>query len=83
MQDEAVKDFKRMFLYNFAEHCNTRLYTLKYQLLDSVVEDLRKFETLSLPYCSLYEHINVWLKLSYRKPTQRRHGRLLVTVNIL
>lgn len=39
--DRKVQTFKRLLVNIFDDHCDSRLYTLKYHLLDHVVEDMR------------------------------------------
>lgn len=41
------KEFKKMVRDAFDEHCDSGLYTLKYHLLENMVEEIKRFETLS------------------------------------
>lgn len=38
-----IEIFKRFFVQAFCEYCSSVLYTMKFHLLDQVVEDLRDF----------------------------------------
>lgn len=60
-----VTDYKRMLVDAFDEYYDSGLYRLKYQVLDHTVDDLQKFETLSILGISPYEHFSVHIKHFY------------------
>lgn len=81
--EERVKEFKRELVERFDDHCESGLYTLKFHLLDHMVEDIRKFGTLSVLDGSPFEHFNVHIKQAYRKTSQRRSTRMMETVGVI
>lgn len=66
-QEKTVKQFKKMFVEKFDEHCYPGLYTLKNDLLDNLVEDIRRFGSpLVLESCT-YDHVTVHIKQVYKR----------------
>lgn len=63
MLDEGVQAFKRAIVNIFDKQCHSGLYTLKFPFLDHNAEHLRRFELLSVPDSSPYDHSN--LQINY------------------
>lgn len=81
--ERTIKEFKKMLLETIDEHYNFCQYTLKYYLLDHMVDHIQKFETLSVLGSSAYDHFNVLIKQSTRRSLQRRQSRMMETVKVL
>lgn len=67
----------------FDVYCYSVLHTIKYHLLNRMIEDLGNFETLYFFDSSPYEHSNVHIEHYYGKTSKRRHTRMMKTVNVL
>lgn len=61
------KEFKKIFVGAFDEHCHSGLYTPKYHVLDHMVENMRKLGTISVMDSSLYEYSHVRIMQFYEK----------------
>lgn len=51
-----VKEFKKILVSTFDEHCDSRLFTPRYRLLDHMVKGIRTFRMVSAFDSSTYEH---------------------------
>lgn len=78
-----VKVLKRVLIETFDERCDSELYTLKYHVLDHMLEGIQNFGTLSFLESILYEHLNVHTKQVYRITSQRTQTRMTETVNVV
>lgn len=76
------EQFKRSLVRTFSENCNFALYTLKYYLLDQVVQDLQKSNTLSVSHASQFEQYNVNIKHDYRQTSKWRDTCMKKTVGM-
>lgn len=56
---KRVKQFKKMLIETFYEHCVCGLYTVKYHLLNHMAEATQTFQALSVSDNSPYDHFNV------------------------
>lgn len=83
MLGKRVDAFKRMPVDTFDEHCKWGLYVLKSHLHDHIMEDRRKFETVSILVRSPYEHFKVPIDHLRREALQRRQTRMIEIVDIL
>lgn len=54
------------------EHCDSGLYILKYNILDSMVEGTRRFRTVTVFDITPHEHFKVHIKQAFRRTLQRR-----------
>lgn len=59
---KRVKEFKRLLTESPDEHCDSITYYLKCCLLNQMMEDKRKFGTLSVSDTCIHEHFNVHIK---------------------
>lgn len=75
-----IREFKSVVEGAFASHCPSGLYTLKYHLLDHLVEDLERFGSISFMDAGPFEHFNVVIKQSYRMTSRRLTTRMDETV---
>lgn len=75
--------FKEMSVESFDEHCDTVPDTLKYPLLDRMVEDIRRFLKLRVLESRPYEHINLHINQPHKMTSQRRRKRIMQTVNAM
>lgn len=64
----------------FADNCSTGLFTLKFHLLHHIVEDLRRFGTLSVLDASPLKYYNVHIKTSYSRASGSMKAKLEETV---
>lgn len=71
---------KSKCVHTFEKHCEHGIHTLKFHLLDHVVEDLSKFGGLNILDASPYEHFNTFFKQSYRSTSKRIATRMDETV---
>lgn len=72
-----------MFVETFYEHCDFGLYTLKYPLLDQVVEYIIIFEALSVLDSRAYEQFNVHMKQAFRTTSRGRRTQIKETVHMM
>lgn len=61
-----VKELKKISVEAFDKHCVSGVYTLQYDSLDHIIENIRRFRTLSDFESSLYDHFNVPIKQAYK-----------------
>lgn len=47
------------------------------------LEDIRKFETLSVSDSSPYRHFNVLVRQEYKRPSPKERKRMMETVSVL
>ena len=73
--------FKGKTVKLFEPYVDTGLFTLKFHLLDHLVEDLSKFTSLDFLSAGPYEYYNTKIKQSYRKTSKRRATAMEETVN--
>ena len=67
----------------FEPYCDTGLVTLKYPLLDHLVEDLKKFGSLQVLSAAPFEQYNHTIKKAYSYTSKRFRTRTLETVKVL
>lgn len=80
--ERMVKQFRRTLLQTINEHCDSSLYTLKYHVLDHVVEYIQRFGTSSVLHSSPYEHFNVHIDQAYKRNLQRKRTKTIATVSL-
>lgn len=73
--------FKTAVVRKVASYCSSALFTLKFYLLDRVVEGLKRFGSFSSTYAAPFEHINALMKQSQRTAPQRYPMRICKTVH--
>lgn len=61
-----AEDFKKIFMEAFDAHCDSGPYTLQCLLFDHMVEAIRRYGTLSILDCNLYEHFIVRFNQAYK-----------------
>lgn len=64
--ERRVKGFRRMLVERFDEDLNSGLYTSKYSLRDEMVEEIQRFEMLSVSDSSSYEYLHVHINQAFR-----------------
>lgn len=62
-----------MLVETFYGHCDTGLLIVKSHVLDYKVEDIRRFETISLLNSTPYEHLNGNMKGTYEWTLKETH----------
>lgn len=67
--------FKKTVVEAFVEHCNTGHYTLNFHLLDNVIENLRRFETLGVLNAPPSESYVVHIEKPYHKTSRRMKAK--------
>jgi len=67
-----ITAFKQNTTNLFAPHIRSGLFTLKFHLLDHLVEDLTRFAGLDVLSASPYEYYNTRIKYNYRLTSKRR-----------
>lgn len=67
-----VKEFMKMLVEAFGEHCDSGLYTLKYHLLYHKVDYIRQNRTLSDSESISYEYFIVLIKKAYKRTSQKK-----------
>ena len=75
-----IESFKRQTVQLFEPYVDTGLFTLKFHLLDHLVEDLSKFTSLDFLNAGPYEYYNTKIKQSYRKTSKRKATAMDETV---
>lgn len=78
-----VEQFKRLLMNTFSEHCNSRLNTLKVQLLDQILEGLLAFGIPSVLHASPFAQYNGHLKHVYNQKSKRKDTCMSKTVMML
>jgi len=78
-----VLQFKEAVIAFFGDYCDKGVFTLKFHLLDHMVDDLRRFGSLSVLDASAYEHFNTDIKSAVRRTSQRNQFRMDETVGVL
>lgn len=81
--EERVKDFNWVPVYSFDKHCTSGLYTLKYRLLDCMVNDHRTSETLSVFDRGPDQRFSSYIKHTYKRALQRRKAEKKESVKVL
>lgn len=66
-----IKEYKSLLKTTLDEICEIRLYTLKFLLLDHVVDDPEQFGGLKLLDALPFERFNRQIKRAYRIKSQR------------
>ena len=79
----AVHLFKEHVWTLFGPHCDRGLNTLKFHLLDHLVDDLERFGTIHVLNASPYEHFNLIVKQSYAGTSKRLQTRERDTIQNL
>lgn len=79
----TVLTFKKQVWSLFGPHCDRGLNTLKFHLLDHLVDDLQRFGTVRVLSASPYEHYNVVIKQSYSGTSKRLQTRERDTIRNL
>lgn len=79
--DKIVRPLKQMTVDIFDEHGDTCFCTLKYYLLDHMLEDLHKKMTLNVLNSSSYGHCNVHIRHWYRSTSPKWQTWIMETMN--
>ena len=79
----TIVDFKKQVWTLFRPHCERGLNTLKFHLLDHLVDDLQRFGSIHILSASPYEHFNLIVKQAYSGTSKRLKTRATETVHIL
>lgn len=77
-----IKELKTFLMWTFCKHCDSGLYTLKFQLLDYVVKGFRVFRTLFVLDAIPVELYSVIIWHFYRQSLRRRDACINETVNM-
>lgn len=77
-----MHQFKDLVKAEFHEHCKSVLYTLMFDLLDHVVEDVEKFGNLEPLGETQFKSFTMHIKQSYTKTSQRQKSGSLETVRV-
>lgn len=72
-----------MFLETFYEYCDSGLHTVKYCLLDQMVQDIKGFKALSVLDSRTYERFNLRIKQTLRTTSQRRGIQMMESVHVM
>lgn len=72
-----------MLVEAFDEHFDSGLYTLMCHLLELMMDDRERFDTLSVFYNSPYEDRIVHIMQRYKRTLQRRRARMIETVDVI
>lgn len=78
-----VLEFKAKVWNLFRPHCKPGLNTLKFHLLDHLVDDLERFGTIRVLSASPYENFNLIVKQAYSGTSKRLQTRARDTVQVL
>lgn len=70
VQTCRIGHFKDIVVDNFAGHSSTEVFTVKFHLIDNMVEDIHRFGKLSVLDISPFEGYNVPIKASYGRATR-------------
>lgn len=81
-QKAKVKNFNRMLVETFEEHCDYGIYTLKYQLLGYIVEAKIIRTAICFRHRS-YEHFNMHIKQMFKRASYRRQTRMMKMVHVM
>jgi len=76
----SIHTFKSAVWRLFGPHCENGLNTLKFHLLDHLVDELARFGTVLVLSASPYEHFNLIVKQSYASTSKRLQTRTSDTV---
>lgn len=80
-KEGRVTEFKRILVETFVEPCTSALYTLKYHLLDQLVEYKRRLGLIPVQHSSPHEHFNVHINQVFKRTLQRSRIQMMETVN--
>lgn len=69
-----------MWTETINELCNSDLYSVKVQLISHVVEDIQELGVLEFLNSIPREYIDVYIKQTRRRTSQRKNTRLMKTV---
>lgn len=78
-----MKILKKMSIETFDEHGDSGLYAVEYHLFDQMVEDIRKFVTVSVLDSSQYEQFNEHIKHSVIRRLRRKLAQMTETINTM
>ena len=78
-----IKIFKTKMVGLFHDCCPNGLGTLKFHLFDHIVDDIRRFGTISVLSASPFEHFNLHIKSAYRSTSKRLLTREMETAHNL
>lgn len=73
--------FETLQVETFGEHCSCDLYTLKHNLIDHTLEELRTLETLSAFDGSSYGRFIVQVRQALRRTLQTKQKQLIQEVS--
>ena len=79
--EQHIALFKQTCKDIFEKHVNRGLFTLKFHLLDHLVEDLRKYGTLDFLDAGPYENYNATIKGFYKLTSKRKQTAFQETIN--
>lgn len=79
----AVSNFKKQVWELFGPHCDKRLNTLNFHLLDHFVHALERFGTIRVLIASPYEHFNYIVKQAYDGSQNGCRQAQWILVNVL
>lgn len=80
---KKVQYFKVLTIKTFQDFCVSGLFTLKFHLLDHMVEDMERFGSLQVLDASAFEHYNTDIKAAIRRTSQRKSSCMEEAVSIL
>lgn len=67
----------------FGKHCDSGLYTLKYKLLDHMVQDLQISQLLLVLQSLLHERFFSYINQANRTNSQHRRTRMMENGNVI
>jgi hypothetical protein len=80
---DSIHVFKKLVSSVFRPHFENSILTLKFHLLDHVVDDLERFGSIKVLSASPFEHFNLNIKQAYAKTSRRYLTRSRETFNNL
>lgn len=63
--------------------CTSGLYKIELQILDHLVEDIKRFWDIFVSEASVYEQFNVHIRKAHRRSSRRRATRMQETDKLM
>ena len=79
--EKKIRMFKNMANRLYSTHQKSELCTQKVQMLDHIVEDIRRLGGLRYSDASLYEYSHTIVKAAHRATSRRRHSAMEETIS--
>ena len=81
--DEMIRDFKSTAVEVFGPYQKSNMGTLKFHLLDHLVEDLGRFPNIEVLNAGIYEYSHCIVKRMYNHTSRRKNSAMSESVRML